>query len=107
MPEDLYTQILKRLDFHSERLNKHGESIEDLTRIARRVEDLARVATKNQHYLFGNGEAGLDERVRGVEKSIDMLEKKFDAWTNVGKWFSGVVGAYVLLEVVKFILAGI
>ena len=52
---------------------------------------------KNTKYLFGNGEAGLDERVRNIETQINKQNKIFSTLA-LG------VGGWVLVEVVKILL---
>ena len=53
---------------------------------------------KNYKYLFGNGEAGLDERGRMLEKNMDKLTKTFS-------WVGLVAGGYLIVEIVKMLLS--
>ena len=105
MTDDITIQILKRLDSHSERLNKHEAVFKDLTKIAADVAATRSTAERNAKTLFGNGDPGMDERIRNMERSIVELTKKMDTFINVFRWGGGVAGAYVLVEVVKVLLS--
>ena len=65
--------------------------------ISGKLEAVICKAEKNYKYLFGNGEAGLDERVRNIEKQLKQQTKIFTT-LSLG------VGSYVLVEVVKVLL---
>lgn len=97
MQDEITAQLLRRLDAHSERLNSVEKAQKDIANIARRVEEIFMQANKNTKYLFGNGEPGLDERMRNVERRLaDMI--------GALKWVTIVIGGYVILEVVKVIM---
>jgi hypothetical protein len=101
MEEEQYQQIIRRLDFHSERLNAHDKALSDFSEIKKEVSIISMFVKTNNSFLYGNGKSiGLDEEFRGLKKSID-------GWTKIGKYFSGIVGAYLILEIVKFVLANI
>lgn len=69
----------------------------DMGEMKRAIEPLKEKADKNYKYLFGNGEAGLDERVRNIERSAESVKK----WLS---WVAVAVGGYVLVEIVKILL---
>jgi hypothetical protein len=69
----------------------------DMGEMKRIIQPLQEKAEKNYKYLFGNGEAGLDERVRNIERSVDSAK------TNL-RWVALAVGGYVLVEIVKVLL---
>jgi len=60
-------------------------------------QELYKKVEKNYKYLFGNGEAGLDERVRNIETQLNKQTKIFTT-------LALSVGGYVLVEVVKLLL---
>lgn len=97
MITDQTAQIYKRLDAHSERLNKVEKAVSDIADISRKIANYGAQGEKTYHYLFGNGDVGLDERVRNIEKKLgDMI--------GIFKWVAIVVGGYVLVELVKLVL---
>jgi len=105
--ENFETLITRRVDFQSERLNRLEKTMGNVETIARRIEQVGNQADKNHNYLFGNGIPGLDERVRNLETKVEELNKVVTEWAKAVKWVAGIAGGYVLLEIVKFILANI
>ena len=100
MIDETAQQIYKRLDGHSERLNKIEDIVRDISSTNRTIAEYTEKSNKNYNYLFGNGEPGLDERVRN-------LEKKMNDFGNAVRWLAVVAGGYLVVEIVKFILVSI
>ena len=69
----------------------------DMGEMKTAIEPLKIRSEKNYKYLFGNGEMGLDERVRNMERSIDGAKNNL-------RWVALAVGGYVLVEIVKVLL---
>lgn len=55
-----------QLKEHSDRLDRVDVAVMSFERIAKQVE-------KQGHMLYGNGEIGIDERVRNMDKDIQQL----------------------------------
>lgn len=100
--DELMAQIMRRLDFHSERLNNYDKASENMARVARVVE---RLETK----VNGNGTPGLDEMVRQNQHEIAMhrddLKMIKDVikslqpiviFYKVGVWFASALGLSIL-----------
>ena len=100
MIDETAQQIYKRMDGHSERLSKIEKTVSDIANISRVIAEYTEKSNKNYKYLFGNGEPGLDERVRN-------LEKKMNDFGNAVRWLAVVAGGYLVVEIVKFILVSI
>lgn len=96
--EDLTAQIMRRLDFHSERLNKIDEAAKNNAQIARIVEKL-------DAKVNGNGTIGIDELVRQNQKDIAVHGKELEVlkdfvksqqpmimFYKVGVWFASAIG---------------
>lgn len=96
--DDLTSQILRRLDFHSERLNKIDEAAKNYAQIARVVEKL-------ESKVNGNGTIGLDELVRqnqheiaahklelNVLKDFMKSQQPMIIFYKVGVWFASAIG---------------
>ena len=75
--------------------------------MAKQVELNSKQGEKITKSLYGNGEPGIDEQIRILQRNVKELGEKLKDWTTVGKWFSGIVGTYVIVEVLKFLLANI
>ena len=104
MIDDTAAAIYKRLDQHSERLNTINKTVNDIASISKVITDYTYKVDKNYKYLFGNGEVGLDERVRNLEVNVKKLDEKIVQMINAFKWLGGIVGGYVVIEIVKFLL---
>ena len=102
MAEDITAQILRRLDYHSERLGKHDKAMDNIEAIARRIEVI-------DHKVNGNGSLGLDEQVRTNRRDIDSVRndvtviKKFTEtlqpmvlFYKVGVWFASAIGLSII-----------
>lgn len=100
--DELFAQILKRLDFHSERLSKYDKASENMAMMAKIVE---RMDAK----INGNGSPGLDEMVRQNQRDVashtkdlgDLKEvvKGFQPaimFYKVGVWFASALGLSIL-----------
>lgn len=100
--DDLTAQILRRLDFHSERLNKMDEAAKNYASIARVVERL-------DAKVNGNGTIGIDELVRQNQKDIATHKLELDilkefmksqqpmvVFYKVGVWFASAIGLSVI-----------
>ena len=98
----MYAQILKRLDFHSERLSKYDRASENMMTLAKTVE---RMEAK----INGNGTIGLDEMVRQNQRDVashtrDLGELKevmkglqpAIMFYKVGVWFASALGLSIL-----------
>lgn len=96
--DDLTAQIMRRLDFHSERLNKIDEAAKNNATIARIVEKL-------DAKVNGNGSIGIDELVRQNQKDIAVHGKELEVlkdfvksqqpmimFYKVGVWFASAIG---------------
>lgn len=100
--DEMYAQILKRLDFHSERLSKYDRASENMMTLAKTVE---RMEAK----INGNGTIGLDEMVRQNQRDVashtrDLGELKevmkglqpAIMFYKVGVWFASALGLSIL-----------
>ena len=58
--------------------------------------DIEKKVEKNYKYLFGNGDAGLDERVRNLEQKLDKQTKAF-------QWVGVIAGGYLIVEIIKIL----
>lgn len=100
--EDLTAQILKRLDFHSERLNKYDRASENMAQIAKIVERL-------DSKINGNGTLGLDEIVRQNQHELQSHSRDLDSlkevvkgiqpmvmFYKVGVWFASAIGLSII-----------
>lgn len=100
------SKVDKKLDGHSDRLDKIESAIIEFRAIAKTTEKLS-------HLVMGNGEPGLDEqartaeaRLKANEKAVNELMQKFDAlvpqlqpviiFYRVGLWMATFLGASVL-----------
>jgi HEAT repeat protein len=70
----------------------------DVADMQRAISEVKSRADKSYLYLFGNGEPGLDERVRNIERAIS------DARGAV-RWLIVVIGGYVVVKAVEIILS--
>lgn len=65
---------------------------------------------KHNKTLYGNGEAGLDERLRNTEKTIAKLEKIAESvqpmvvFYKVGMWIAALVGASLIALIWSLII---
>ena len=100
--DELMAQIMKRLDFHSERLNKNDRATENMVQIAKVVERL-------DAKLNGNGSIGLDEQVRINKHDIEGHKMELNAlkdviksiqpmimFYKVGVWFASAIGLSII-----------
>jgi len=62
----------------------------------KRIIEQDRRQSRIEKTLFGNGEPGMDERLRNIERSLSTLIKL--AWV-----FTGSVGGYMALELFKVV----
>ena len=100
--DDFTAQIMRRLDFHSERLNKMDEAAKNYVTIARVVEKL-------EAKVNGNGTIGLDEMARLNRRDLDAHTRDLDVlkefmksqqpmimFYKVGVWVSSAIGLSII-----------
>ena len=88
---------------------QHSDRIRTMETAVKSFEKVAEQVFKNQRYLFGNGEAGLDERVRvqenvSIRQEAEIKELKNIAnsiqpmviFFKVGIWFAGIIGVSII-----------
>jgi len=62
----------------------------------KRIVEQDKRQSRVEHTLFGNGEPGMDERLRNIERSLNTLIKL--SWLAIGS-----VGGYMALELFKVV----
>ena len=68
--------------------------------LKRDIERMDETLENMRHSIYGNDKIGMDEIVRDLKKKIDfMLKATYFVFT--------VVGGYIILEIVKFLVNGI
>ena len=88
---------------------QHSDRIRTMETAVKSFEKVAEQVFKNQRELFGNGEAGLDERVRvqenvSIRQEVEIKELKNIAssiqpmviFFKVGVWFAGIIGVSII-----------
>jgi len=70
----------------------------DVADMQRAISEVKSRADKSYLYLFGNGEPGLDERVRNIERAISEAR-------GAVRWLIVVIGGYVIVRVAEIILS--
>lgn len=90
----------------------------DLAAIERRLQYVENRQTKHDHFLFGNGEPGADERLRNMERlqnSTDETVKQIDAKldrmvrereANTNQWIGGRKAFYGFIGLVTLLFGG-
>lgn len=87
------TKALTRADLKSELLPITAEvaNMRDEQRL------ISEKTEKTYKYLFGNGDVGMDERVRNIEKQLSKLSKTFNT-------LALAAGGYLIVEIIKLLL---
>ena len=87
--EEFKTLVLKRLDRHSQELNASIETTRLVKDLARTVGEVDKQVKKNKEFLFGNGQPGIDEQLRNINR--------------IGKWLLALA-VPVVLYVINFFI---
>lgn len=91
----------------SQRIRTVERAVVSFDAVAEQVKNNTAMYKKLHSFIFGNGLPGLDENVRTIDGKVDRLEKKLDGIITSGKWILAVSGGYIVVEIVKFLLANI
>lgn len=101
-PTQRIDALLRNVEAHAQTLSMFTNELSDVKRV------LAQMAIDKA--VRTEVDRGLNERLARIEKSIEQLtaavDKKFQPISRTLIWAGGIVGAALLVALVKFILSG-